>query len=52
MIPAFHPGMTAYDQVAALNCYPSETRFLLLDRSEPLLVKKIRKLPDSLLFKR
>jgi len=25
----FRPGMTAFDQVAALNCYPDETRFLL-----------------------
>ena len=52
MIPAFHQGMTAFDQVAALNCYPLETRFLVLDGSQPLLEKKIRKLPDSLLFKR
>jgi Zn-dependent protease with chaperone function len=52
LIPAFHQGMTAFDQVAALNCYPIETRFLLLDGSQPTLEKKIRKLPDSLLFKR
>lgn len=52
LIPAFHQGMTAFDQVAALNCYPSETRFLLLDGSQPTLEKKIRKLPDSLIFKR
>jgi Zn-dependent protease with chaperone function len=52
LIPAFRPGMTAFDQVAALNCYPNETRFLLLDGSQPTLEKKIRKLPDSLLFKR
>jgi len=52
LIPAFRPGMTAFDQVAALNCYPTETRFLLLDGSQPLLEKRIRKLPDALLFKR
>jgi Zn-dependent protease with chaperone function len=52
LIPAFRPGMTAFDQVAALNCYPTETRFLLLDGSQPLLEKRIRKLPDSLLFER
>lgn len=52
LIPAFHQGMTAFDQVAALNCYTSETRFLLLDGSQPTLEKKIRKLPDSLMFKR
>lgn len=52
LIPAFRPGMTAFDQVAALNCFPAETRFLLLDGAYPTLEKKIRKLPDSLLFKR
>jgi Zn-dependent protease with chaperone function len=52
LIPAFRPGMTAFDQVAALNCYPDETRFLLLDDSQPTVEKKIRKVPDSLLFKR
>jgi len=52
LIPAFQPGMTAFDEVAALNCYPAETRFLLLTGSQPTLEKKIRKLPDSLLFKR
>jgi Zn-dependent protease with chaperone function len=52
LIPAFHQGMTAFDQVAALNCYPTETRFLLLDGSHPTLEKKIRRLADSLLFKR
>jgi len=52
LIPAFRPGMTAFDQVAALNCYPTETRFLLLDGSHPTLEKEIRKLPYSLLFKR
>jgi len=44
--------MTAFDQVAALNCYPDETRFLLLDDSQPTVEKKSRKVPDSLLFKR
>jgi hypothetical protein len=39
-------------QLAALNCYPDETRFLLLDDSQPTVEKKIRKVPDSLLFKR
>lgn len=52
LIPAFRPGMTAFDQVAALNCYPGETCLLLLDDSQPTSEKKIRKLPDSLLFKR
>ena len=52
LIPAFRPGMTAFDQVAALNCFPTETRFLLLDGSQPTLEKNIRKLPNSLLFKR
>jgi hypothetical protein len=44
--------MTAFDQVAALNRYPDETRFLLFDDSQPTLEEKIRKLPNSLLFKR
>lgn len=52
LIPAFRPGMTAFDQVAALNCFPTETRFLLLDGSQPTLEKNIRKLPNSLLFER
>jgi hypothetical protein len=52
LIPAFRAGMTAFDQVAALNCYSKETRFLLLDGSQPTLEKKVRKHPDSLLFKR
>ena len=52
LIPAFRAGMTAFDQVAALNCCPNETRFLLLDGSQPSLEKRIRKLPGSLLFKR
>jgi hypothetical protein len=52
LIPAFRPGMTAFDQVAALNCYPGETCLLLLDDSQPTSEKKIRRLPDSLLFKR
>ena len=52
LIPAFRRGMTAFDQVAQLNCYPTETRFLLLDGSYPTLEKRIRKLTDSLLFKR
>ena len=52
LIPALRPGMTAFDQVTALNCYPDETCFLHLDGSQPTLEKKIRKLPDSLLFKR
>ena len=45
LIPAFRPGVTAFDQVAALNCFPTETRFLLLDGSQPTLEKNIRKLP-------
>lgn len=52
LIPAFRAGMTAFDQLAALNCYPVETKFLLLDGSQPTLEKNIRKLSDSLLFKR
>ena len=52
LIPAFRPGMTAFDQIAALNCYPDETCFLHLDGSQPDLERKICKLPDSLLFKR
>ncbi len=52
LIPAFRAGMTAFDQVAALNCYPVETRFLLLDGQQAALEKVIRRLPDSLLFKR
>jgi Zn-dependent protease with chaperone function len=52
LIPAFRPGMTAFDQVAALNCYPAETRFLLMDGAQPTLEKKIRKAAGSLLFKR
>jgi Zn-dependent protease with chaperone function len=52
LIPALRPGMTAFDQVTALNCYPDETCFLHLDGSQPDLEKKICKLPDSLLFKR
>jgi len=52
LIPAFRAGITAFDQVAALNCYPDETCFLHLDGSEPTLETKIRKLRDSLLFKR
>lgn len=52
LIPALRPGITAFDQVAALNCYPDETCFLHLDGSQPTLEKRIRKLPDSLLFKR
>jgi Zn-dependent protease with chaperone function/tetratricopeptide (TPR) repeat protein len=51
LIPAFRPGMTAFDQLAALNCYPWETRFLLLDGAYPTLEKKIKKLPDAQLFK-
>jgi hypothetical protein len=52
LIPAFRAGMTAFDQLAALDCYPVETKFLLLDGSQPTLEKNIRNLPDSLLFKR
>jgi Zn-dependent protease with chaperone function len=52
LIPAFRAGMTAFDQLLALDCYPLETRFLLLNGSQPTLEKKIRELPDSLLFKR
>jgi hypothetical protein len=52
LIPALRPGMTAFDQLAALNCYPNETCFLHLDGSQPDLEEEICKLPDSLLFKR
>jgi Zn-dependent protease with chaperone function len=52
LIPAFRPGMTAFDEVAALNCFPVETRFLLMDGAQPTLEKKIRKASGSLLFKR
>jgi Zn-dependent protease with chaperone function len=52
LVPAFHAGMTAFDQVAALDCYPVETRFLLLDGKFPTLEKTIRKTRGILLFKR
>jgi Zn-dependent protease with chaperone function len=52
LIPAFRPGMTAFDQVAALNCFPEETRFLLMDGAQPSLEKQIRKAAGSPLLKR
>ncbi len=52
LIPAFRPGMTAFDQVAALNCFPTETRFLLMDGAQPTLEKKIRTASGALLLKR
>lgn len=52
LVPAFRAGMTAFDQVTALDCYPVETRFLLLDGKFPTLEKTIRKTRGILLFKR